>query len=126
MNPTVTLGDQAINDLALLAAIIALSAVLVVAALWAAASLRVDRALELASRNLGPTPKRVIACVMTAGSLALLLLPLPSWVMLSPWFAGVAACWVLASLVALAAAGRDRPAATTQQVESAPPLSKAA
>ncbi len=125
MNPTVTLGDQAINDLALLAAIIALSAVLVVAALWAAASLRVDRALELASRRLGPTPKRVIACVMTAGTLTLLLLPLPSWVMLSPWFAGVAACWVLASLVALAAAGRARPA-PARQADSALPLSKAA
>ena len=126
MNPTVTLGDQAINDLALLAAIIALSAVLVVAALWTAAALRIDRALAAASRDLGPTPKKVIACIMTAGTLALLLLPLPAWLLLSPWFAGVAACWILASLVALAAAGRARPAATTHQAESAPPLSKAA
>lgn len=125
MNLPVTPGDQAINDLALLAAIVALSAVLVVAALWAAAALRIDRALETASRDLGPRPKQVIAAVMTAGTLALFLLPLPAWALLNPWLAGAAACWVLGSFVALAAAGRAR-SARAQSTASAPPLSKAA
>jgi 4-hydroxybenzoate polyprenyltransferase len=125
MKLPVTLGDQAINDLALLAAIVAFSAVLVVAALWAAAAMRIDRAVEVASIRLGHRTKQVIAAVMCLGTVALFTLPLPAWIALNPWLAGAAGCWVAASMVALAAAGRSRPKQVAS-AEVAPPLSKAA
>jgi hypothetical protein len=76
----------------------------VVAALWTAAYLRVDRALQAASRDVGSTPKAIVACVMCLGTAAILLGAVPSTMLLDAWVGGIAACWVLGSLVALSAA----------------------
>jgi formate hydrogenlyase subunit 3/multisubunit Na+/H+ antiporter MnhD subunit len=120
MNTVMTLGDQTINDLALLAALVAFGAVLVVAALWTAAYLRVDRALQAASRDVGSTPKTIVACIMCLGTAAILLGAVPSTMLLDAWVGGIAACWVLASLIALSAASvRTRaPASTTAKPDA--------
>jgi hypothetical protein len=103
------LADQSFNDFALLAAMVAFSAVLVVAALWTAAYLRIDRAVQVLSRDVGGTPKTVIAVLMGAGSLGLFLAP--SALLVNSWFGTAAALWIMTSLIALAAAGRTRPKA---------------
>jgi hypothetical protein len=101
MKFVMTLADQTLNDLALFAVLVAFAAVLVVAGLWTAAHLRVDRILELAALEVGPKPKAAVAGVMTAGTLAVLLGIVPSHLLLDPWVATAAAMWVMATLVAV-------------------------
>jgi hypothetical protein len=103
MNPIMTLADQTLNDLALLAALTAFAAVLVVAALWTAAILRVDRLLVLASRDVGPTPRVAVAAIFAAGSIAILLGYIPSHLLLDTWSATAAGVWIVATLVSMSA-----------------------
>jgi hypothetical protein len=103
MNVVMTLADQTLNDLALFAALVAFAAVLVVAALWTAAQLRFDRLLELASRDVGATPKAVVAGIQVAGTFAIVTGFIPSHLLLDPWAATAAALWIMGSVVGLSA-----------------------
>ncbi|HYE62870.1 MAG TPA: hypothetical protein VD997_12815 [Phycisphaerales bacterium] len=129
MNLVMTVADQTINDLALFAAMLALAAVLVVAALWTAAHLRVDHLLRLALREVGAGAKHAIAAVGAAGSLAILLGFVPSSLLLDPWAAGAAALWIIMSVVAVSAAAtgrRRRAAADARTMAQELPPAKAA
>jgi hypothetical protein len=108
------LSDDTLKDLALVAALLAFSGVLVVAALLLAAWLRIDRAVDAASQSVGPGAKNAIAMVMGAGSVALLTGALPTQVLFQPVVGTIAAVWVLGSFVAIGAAavGRSRPGAS--------------
>lgn len=129
MNSVMTLADQTINDLSLFAAMVAFAAVLVVAALWTAAHLRVDRLLQLASRDVGPGSKRAVALVGAAGSLAILLGLIPSSLLLDPWSATAAALWIIMSVVAVSAATSTRrrhvAASATSAAQELPPAKAA-